>query len=51
MALDGLLFVLRKDRDYHQGQAKELFLGLLEVLSDDHPETRDYRSDLNTVLF
>ena len=51
MALDGLLFVLRKDRDYHQGQAKELYLGLLEVLSDDHPETRDYRSDLNTVLF
>lgn len=51
MALDGLLFVLRKDRDYHQGQAKEFYLGLLEVLSDDHPETRDYRSDLNTVLF
>jgi len=51
MALDGLLFVLRKDRAYHQGQAKELYLGLLEVLSDDHPETRDYRSDLNTVLF
>jgi len=51
MALDGLLFVLRKDRDYHQGQAKELYLGLLEVLSDDHPETRDYRSDLNSVLF
>lgn len=51
MALDGLLFVLRKDRDYHQGQAKELYLGLLEVLSDDHPETRDYRSDLNAVLF
>ncbi|HPX65206.1 MAG TPA: tetratricopeptide repeat protein [Anaerolineaceae bacterium] len=51
MTLDGLLFVLRKDRDYHQGQAKELYLGLLEVLSDDHPETRDYRSDLNAVLF
>lgn len=51
MALDGLLFVLRKDRAYQQGQAKELYLGLLEVLSDDHPETRDYRSDLNSVLF
>ncbi len=51
MALDGLLFVLRKDRAYQQGQAKELYLGLLEVLSDDHSETRDYRSDLNSVLF
>lgn len=51
MALDGLLFVLRKDRDYNQGQAKAIYLGLLEVLSEEHPETRDYRSDLNTVLF
>ncbi len=51
MALDGLLFVLRKDRDYAQGQAKAIYLGLLEVLSEEHPETRDYRSDLNTVLF
>jgi putative thioredoxin len=51
MALDGLLFVLRKDRDYDQGQAKAIYLGLLEVLSEEHPETRDYRSDLNTVLF
>ncbi len=51
MALDGLLDVLRKDRHYRDDQAKDIYLGLLELLSDDHPETRQYRADLNTVLF
>lgn len=51
LALDGLLFILRKDRDYKNGTAKDLYLGLLEVLSDEHPETRDYREDLNAALF
>ena len=51
IALDGLLGVLKKDKDYRAGEAKAVYLGLLEVLSDAHPTVRQYRSDLSTVLF
>jgi putative thioredoxin len=51
IALDGLLGVLRKDKNHRDGQTKEIFLGLLELLSDDHPSTRQYRSDLSNALF
>jgi putative thioredoxin len=51
IALDGLLGVLQKDKNHRSGQTKEIFLGLLELLSDDHPSTRQYRSDLSNALF
>jgi putative thioredoxin len=51
IALDGLLGVLRKDKNHRSGKTKEIFLGLLELLSDDHPSTRQYRSDLSNALF
>ena len=51
IALDGLLGVLKKDKNYRGGQAKAVYLGLLEVLSDAHPNVRQYRSDLSTALF
>jgi len=51
IALDGLLGILRKDKNHRDGQTKAVFLGLLEVLSDDHPATRRYRSDLSSALF
>ncbi len=51
MALDGLLDILRKDKHYRNDEAKDIYLGLLELLSDDHPEARNYRADLNAVLF
>lgn len=51
IALDGLLGVLKKDKNYRGGQAKAVYLGLLEVLSDGHPTVRQYRSDLSTALF
>lgn len=51
IALDGLLGVLQKDKNHRSGQTKEIFLGLLELLSDYHPSTRQYRSDLSNALF
>lgn len=51
IALDGLLGVLKKDKNYRDGEAKAVYLGLLEVLSDEHPSVRQYRSDLSTALF
>ena len=51
IALDGLLGVLKKDKNYRSGQAKAVYLGLLEVLSEAHPAVRQYRSDLSSALF
>lgn len=51
IALDGLLGVLKKDKNYRDGQAKAVYLGLLEVLSEAHPAVRQYRSDLSSALF
>jgi len=50
-ALDGLLDMLRQDKTYRQGKARQVVLGLLELLGDENPETREYRADLATILF
>lgn len=50
-AMDGFLDILRKDRDYRNGQVKEVFVGLLALIGDDHPDARQYRQDLSAVLF
>ena len=46
IALDGLLGILKKDKNFRNGQAKTVYLGLLEVLSDAHPNVRQYRSEI-----
>jgi len=51
LALDGFLDILRKDKDYRDDEVREVYLGLLEVLGDAHPEVRQYRADLTNVLF
>lgn len=51
MALDGFLDILRQDKHFHNDQLHQIFLALLEVLSDAHPSTRSYRADLSNVLF
>lgn len=50
-ALDGFLGILKKDRQYRDGEVRQVYLGLLELLSEDHPEVRQYRIDLTNVLF
>jgi putative thioredoxin len=50
-ALDGFLDILRRDKQYRQGEVKEVFIGLLELLGEQHPEVRQYRSELSNVLF
>lgn len=50
-ALDGFLDILRKDRHYREGQAREIFVGLLTLLGDAHPEVPQYRKDLSSALF
>ncbi len=50
-AMDGLLDVLRQDKNFQKGKARQVFLGMLAVLGEDNPATRQYRSELATLLF
>jgi len=50
-ALDGFLDILRKDKHYHNDEVKEVYIALLEILGENHPEVRQYRSDLSNALF
>lgn len=50
-ALDGFLGILRVDRRYRDDEVKEIFVGLLTLLGEDNPETRQYRQDLASTLF
>lgn len=50
-ALDGLLDILRKDKNYRHGRARLVVLALLELMGEDDPQTREYRAELASVLF
>lgn len=50
-AMDGFLDILRRDRNYRGGLVKEVFVGLLALIGNDHPDARQYRQDLSSVLF
>ncbi len=50
-ALDGLLDVLKQDKNYRSNAAKTVFLALLEILPESCLDTRKYRLELSSVLF
>jgi putative thioredoxin len=50
-AMDGMLAVLRRDKRFRQGEPRTVMLGIFEVLGDQDPLTREYRSKLASVLF
>lgn len=50
-ALDGILDILRIDRNYRGDRARMMFLAILEILGPDSPEMRTYRQELAAVLF
>lgn len=50
-AIDGLMEVLRQDKRYRDGAARQVILSLLELLGEDNPLTRQYRQELAMVLF
>lgn len=50
-AMDGLLDILRENKRYRDGQARTIMVALLELLGDANPITRQYRSELASVLF
>lgn len=50
-ALDGLLGVLRQNRHYRDDIARLVMLSLLDLMGDQHPDTRHYRQELASTLF
>jgi putative thioredoxin len=50
-AVDGMLEILRQDRQYRNGLARYVVLGLLELMGEEDPLTRQYRSELASILF
>ncbi len=50
-AIDGLLDILRQNRQYRGGAARKLVVALLELMDADEPLTRQYRSELANILF
>ena len=50
-AIDGMLDILRLDKNYHNGEVRRVVLALLEALGDDNPLTPDYRRELSGILF
>ena len=50
LAMEGLLDVLRVDKNYRKGLAKQIALSLLEIIGPDKMESRTYRSELASIL-
>ncbi|MBM3136879.1 MAG: thioredoxin [Chloroflexi bacterium] len=51
LALDGLLDILRENKLYRNKLAHNVILGILEIMGNEDPQTREYRAELATVLF
>ena len=50
-ALDGLIDILRRDRNHRGGRTRLVILSLLDIMGDESESTRQYRSELASVLF
>ena len=50
-AMDGLLEILRQNKNYRDGEVKRIMLALFEILGNDHPISRQYRNEFATVIF
>jgi putative thioredoxin len=50
-ALDGLLDVLRHNKDYRKGQVRSVLLGIFEFLGNNDPLTNPYRQEMASILF
>ncbi len=50
-AADGFLGLLRQNKNYRNGEVRRAMVGLLVLMDDNDPETRQYRNELASVLF
>jgi len=50
-AMDGFLDIMRRDKHFRNGEVKDVFIGMLDLLGESHPEVRQYRAELANLLF
>lgn len=50
-AMDGLLDVLRYNKNYRDGRVREVMLGVFALLGDEEPLTGAYRREMASILF
>ncbi len=50
-ALEALMYVLKKDINFQEGEAKAAMLKIFEILGPQEPLTRQYRTKLATLLY
>ncbi|TAK12543.1 MAG: thioredoxin [Anaerolineae bacterium] len=50
-AADGLLDLVRGEKNYARGEARKALLAVLEMMNPEAVETRDYRRELSALLF
>lgn len=50
-SIDGLLDVLRQEKHYRRDKARDVLLGIFDLLDPEAEQTRKYRSELGTILF
>lgn len=50
-ALDGLLDIIRQDKRYRSDKARQVFLGILELLGAEDADAKQYRNELTMLLF
>ena len=50
-AMDGLLEVIRCDKNFRQGEPKLVILAVFALLGEEDPLTREYRDELASILF
>lgn len=50
-AIDGLLEILRENKKYRHGEARQVVVALLHLLGDGNPQSQTYRSELSSLLF
>ena len=50
-ALDGLLDIMHQEKRYRSDKARQVILGILELLGPEDPDARQYRNELAMLLF
>jgi putative thioredoxin len=50
-AMDGLLGVLKEEKRYRNGEARQVMISIFEILGNENDLTRQYRAELASILY